>query len=182
MKTNFKSIGPVELEKSDLAEALIFWAKKSKDNAKEFTKIITSYLEEDMKMVVNGIQRENDFSKIVANVEVTQNSGVDFIGTPYKAKEEKKEKKSNEGFVRKNKGFYSMVADIIADYQKKGKASITFEEISKELTFDFGRSMELWRIKQYLTPSQIVKNAAKSLKGVKRTPDDDGLMIPKGKA
>lgn len=168
MKTNFRFAGPAELELPDLGEILLHWAKKSGANKKALSKMITEYLVEELQMSVKRLDISKDLRQIIAQVE--QHSSREGKPKPYS--------KEYKGF-RKNTGFYTIVADVITECKLAGKDSITFEELTKEVnkvlkTLKKG-SKDISRVRQYLSPSQIVKNAPITLKGVIRDKNDEGL-------
>lgn len=189
---NTKVKVPIEVDSSDVLQSVMYWAKRNKTNEKELSKMIMSYFTEEKKMKVFGIQRNEDLSKIVAEVETDLSSLMDgSIDSSAKlfgsARKPPVEKASNEGYSRKNKGFYSYVREIVDEKKAKSLTYLSFEDLYKILLEETdaknnhvfikdGKPIERWRMKQYLTPSQIQKNIG-IMKGIKRSKDNSGITF-----
>jgi tRNA splicing ligase len=198
---NPKVKAPVEVDTSDVLQSVFYWANKNKANGKELSKMIMDYLQEKKNMKVFGVQRNEDLSKITAEIETDLSNliegvgNVSLLGTPRKPPT--KEKASNEGFNRVNRGFNSYVRTIVDEKKAKGLSYLSFNDLHKILLQERdakgyyvfikdkngnsvqnpndGTPMDRWRMKQYLTPSQIAKHAV--LKGIKRSKDNEGITF-----
>ena len=180
MKINVRSVGAAELEDSDLASALRHWAIKNKTNSKELSKMVTDYLTETKGVKVFKIQKSDDLSKIVAEVEFSPENALP-------------ERKDEPAFRRKFNGFYSSVRAILEVLKtKKKKNYIEFEDLYKilleqkddngdKLFVKDGQALAYEKFRQYLTESQINPRPPKrpnpSMKGVKHHRNGKGLDL-----
>lgn len=190
---NAKVIGTIGVDDSDLLLAVKKWATKNQTNRSALSKMVIEFFQEERNMKVLKVQRTD--SGMVAEVEADFKTAYDLAstttisdkiklhGTP---KREKIQRASNEGFTRSNKGFYTHVMEIIEDYIKRGKNYISFEDMHEELMsipghngkpkFERdGKPIEMSRVRQYLSTSQLKKNPI--TKGVKRDKEGTGLVF-----
>jgi hypothetical protein len=190
---NAKIKVPMEVESSEVLESVMYWANKNKTNSSELSKMIMTYFTEQKNMKVLKVQRSEDMSQIIAEVETdlsnitngSINGSTKLMGKPPKVPTVKRA--SNEGFTRKNKGFYSYVRECIDELKSKGRNSVEFDELYEMLLasgdgrgnsafIKDGKAIEKWRVKQYLTKSQMEKNSV-IMKGIKRNKDNTGLVF-----
>lgn len=149
---------------------------------KDLMPIIGEYLKNHFNVHVKKLQYEKFFD-IIAIAE-DEEGGAKEIGAV--EKEEKVERQTNEGFKRNWTGFYQAVREII-DYQSsKKKNFISYEDLYEELQsvpdergkprfVRNGVPIEMKRFKQYLSPSQISRQA--NMKGVKIDRNREGLTF-----
>ncbi|HYG02034.1 MAG TPA: hypothetical protein VD927_06280 [Chryseosolibacter sp.] len=193
---NAKVTGTIGVDDNDLLLAVKKWAGRNKSNGTALGKMIIDFFQDERGMKVLRVQRsENggmmaevdlDFKtayELASKSKGKISNSIKLHGTP---KKEKIKRSSNEGFTRSNKGFYSYVAEIIEEYKGNGKSHITFEELHDALMsvpdekgkpkFEKeGEPIEIGRVKQYLTPSQIARNPI--VKGLKRDKEGRGLVF-----
>lgn len=179
MKASLKVTGIVELDESEVAQALKLVVLK---RANDLLSAVTEVIREKTGYIPTKIQKDDDLNKIVAFIDhdVDQGGGASPIG---KGPKSPINRSSNAGFDRRWTGFYKTAKEIFDEERAKKKHSLSFMDFYNKLVdFDDVRtggklftkknpvtgameSIEMTRVKQYLTPSQLKKTP--QMKGVK---------------
>lgn len=170
MKATLKVSGAIELSDQEIAQALkISFLKKI-----PLLEAVNSIVTAKFGYGCSRIQHNDDLSIIVAIIDTTVDQGASLLG---KVAKPIQERESNEGFVRKWLGFYQAAKDIFDEARAKRRHNMTFEEFySKVLEYENdkgqkmfvkGSPMEKWRVKQYMSASQLKPDKTPLMKGIK---------------
>lgn len=177
MKANLKVQGVIELTPDEILKVLRLIVLK---RATDFLQAVTMVLRENYPYTPTKIQKDEELTKIVAFIDQNIDEGARALGS-----ESKKpvERDSNAGFTRRWTGFYGSARDIFDELRSKKKHSISFKEFyDRLLDYDDVKSggkqfvkknpstgemeaIEVTRVKQYLSPSQLKKTP--QMKGIK---------------
>lgn len=176
MKANLKVQGVIELRDEDLLKALrLVVLKRSED----LLDAVSTVVKEAYGYTPTRIQKDADLTKVVAIIDQTIDEGAQRLGADLKPPVDRD---SNAGFTRKWTGFYGTAKDIFNELRDKKKHSLSFNEFyNRLLDYDDIKSggklfvkpdkdgnmtpIEITRVKQYLSPSQLKKTP--QMKGIK---------------
>lgn len=176
MKATLKVQGQIELTEEDLLKVLRLIVLK---RASDLFKAVTMVVKENSGYTPTKIQHNDDLTKVVAIIDQNIDEGAKALGSEPKGTVERE---SNAGFVRRWTGFYGTAKDIFDELRQKKKHSISFKDFyDKLLDYDDIKTggklfvkpdgsgqltpIEITRVKQYLSPSQLKKTP--QMKGIK---------------
>lgn len=179
MKASLKVTGVVELDETEVAQALKLVVLK---RATDILSAVTAVVKEKTGYIPTKIQKDEDLSKIVAFIDqdVDQGGGARPIG---KGPRSPINRSSNAGFDRRWTGFYRTAKEVFDEEKAKKRHTLSFMDFyNKLLDFDDVRTggklfikknhvtgemepIEMTRVKQYLSPSQLKKTP--QMKGIK---------------
>lgn len=137
---------------------------------KDLLPIIKDWMRDQHGYTVTKLERGKD--KMVVHFVSESDGGVKAFGKPTK---DKIERASNEGFQRRWVGVYEAIGEILDSKRKHKKNFISWEDLYEELLavedgsgrpkFEKdGKRIEMERVKQYCSPSQIERQAMRKLK------------------
>lgn len=171
MKANLKIQGQIELTEPDLLKVLKMIVLKQ---ANDLFKAVTTVVRETYGYTPVKIQKDDNLSRVVAIIDETIDEGAQVLGREPKPLVERE---TNEGFTRKWTGFYNAAKDIFDELREKKKHSLGFMDFYNRLLdvddvktggklfVKGGTPIEITRVKQYLSPSQLKKTP--QMKGIK---------------
>jgi hypothetical protein len=175
MKANLEVKGQVQLEEEDITKVLRILALKQADNILD---AVSKVVYERYKFTPIKIQKDDELTKIVAVIDEKLEEGAQLLGKELRHVN----RESNAGFTRRWNGFYGAAKEIFDELKSKKKHSIGLMDFyTKLLDIDDVRTggklfvkpgpdgemqqIELSRVKQYLSPSQLKKTP--QVRGIK---------------
>lgn len=176
MKANLKIQGVIELTDADLLKALkLIVLNRTKDLFSAVTKVV----EEVYHYTPVKVQKDDELNKVTAIIDQTIDEGAVALGREPKPAVDRE---SNKGFTRRWTGFYAASQEIFEELRRKNKHRLSLSDFYKML-LDYDdvasggklfvkkgedgkkEQIELTRVKQYLSPSQLKKTP--QMKGIK---------------
>jgi hypothetical protein len=192
MKLNLKTTGQVEIESADLvamltanSEVTALLREFLASNKKEFIPMLTAYLQKERNLKFLKLEADKSFKKILVLVEQSLDEGVQGFSSGPKTNG-RQGKKDVDKRNRKWTGFYDVVQDIVNEQKNNKKHFISLSEIydlvlntlggdNKPKFIKNGEQIELTRVKQYLSPSQLARQT--NMRGIEWDKRREGLKF-----
>lgn len=179
MKATFK--GSVQLAEEDLYKALLH-----EINREKLTTIVSDYLQSFGYKTIKVQCEDNIVTAEIETADIEMDGEEKKEIVAKKSKKSSVTKKSSKGLPKKWKKFYPSIGEILEELRSKNRKRITFDALYERLLkvedesgekrfIKDGGSIEDWRVKQYLTPSQLLKN--KQTETVKWDPTNETFHI-----
>lgn len=177
MKANLKIQGVIEMTQEDLFEAFRLIAQKK---VPDVIQAVSMLVEQKYQVTPKSIQKNEDLTKVTAIIDQVIDQGAQALGRLPKGPIDRE---SNAGFNRRWTGFYNTAKEIFDEERSRKKHSLSFMDfynrlldaddvrsggklfIKKNPNTGEMESIEMTRVKQYLSPSQLKKTP--QMKGIK---------------